>query len=249
MPKRDTKRAKRPKKKAARERRPKIEFEQDPAPLLTAKELAQFLTERGTPISDQTLFNMRNDPNAPPTVAGKFPREPWIHYLSLYRLFGRRALQSMSPEDIKSAAITGTVAAGGATSANATPPDAPTDEEASTATTPGELLRVSEAKLLKLKIAEELITRRLMNQERRKRLIPRQVVEEVFYSRAQDALSLARKIALELPPKLLGLDRPDMEAKISDTFQEFFARISALGDPIVDAAAAAEPADEKRESP
>lgn len=222
-----------PSKKALR--RPGEKWEQDPPRLITVKELAELCG-----MSDDTIRNMMREPNAPRVVGTKLPREPWLQYVQLRKLYGPKALKLMSPEEAH-AAVTGSVSPAGIEPRGAPTPrpvgsggdeaGEPGDETGNVITAT-ELLRLNPGQLIKRKMAEELITRRLANQERKRRLIPRAEVEECIFSRAQIAISYKRQICLELPPKLLGLDRPEMEARIREALDELFRRIATIGDPI-----------------
>lgn len=234
MGKSHTKRKKAAKAPRAKPKPARPKFEEDLPALLTASDLGRIVD-----LSHQTILNMRTDPHAPPLAPnGKFPREPWLRYISNVKIYGRRAVKQMDPTELPPVAATGSVTPPGAEpSAADIDKQAEIDARASTATTPAELVVVSDKRLVKLKMAEEVITRRLANQERRGRLVPRQAVEELIYGRAQRALSLAKKIQLELPPKLIGLDRPEMERKLAETFEAFFTSIAMLGDPVTTNAA------------
>lgn len=105
--------------------------------------------------------------------------------------------------------------------------------DSSEATTSSELMKLPKGSLIKAKVAEEVATKRLANQERRRSLIRRSVVEEVIAARGQYLKGEAKKLELELPPKLVGLDRPEIEKKLAEAFQEFFARAAEFGAPIV----------------
>ncbi len=191
-------------------------------------------------LSDQTILDMRSDPFAPAMVAGKFPREPWLKYIAGVKMYGRKAMKLHGQGQIETEAAK--VQTGPTGNVDYPPGESPIEKDDGTSTTTDALLDLPESRLLKNKLAEEILTRRIANQERRGRLVPRAIVEEVFFARAQSALGLARKLRLELPPKLLGLDRPDLEAVLTTAFDEFFARIAALGDPIGATPAPAEPA-------
>lgn len=111
--------------------------------------------------------------------------------------------------------------------------DEAAQEEGSEATTTAELMRMKSEKLQKAKLAEEVLTRRLANQERKRSLVRRAVVEEVIMARAQHMKTLAKRITLELPPRVLGLERPEVEKRIDEAFQEFFGSAAAFGAAMV----------------
>jgi hypothetical protein len=170
--------------------------------------------------------------NAPAKVGKFWPRDLAIQFLDVREAYGGRTIDMMSPEEFLATA-TGSItpkpveAAGGPTPAPLTAGD-----EAGNVITATELLRLNPGELLKRKMAEDVIARRLANQERKRRLIPRAEVEECLFARAQQAIAFKRQMCLELPPKLVGLERPELEVRMRDSLDELFRRIATLGDPI-----------------
>jgi hypothetical protein len=237
MPKRITKLAKMPTRNAKRNtsKTPKQKsdkWEQDPPAMVEIMELAKLAD-----VSDDTIRNMVKEPNSPRVIGKKFPREPWLHYIQIRQLYGPQALKLMTPEEVRRAAAESAepFPAGGSPGAP-TPAPIGGDESGNVISAP-ELLRLNQGDLLKRKTAEELITRRLANQERKRRLIQRAEVEEWFWSRMQSVLSYKREIALELPPRLVGLERPEIESRISASLDELFRRINLFLQSIQPAAA------------
>lgn len=220
-------------------------WEQDPPPLITIKELAALAS-----VSDDTIRNMMKEPNAPRVIGTKFPREPWLQYIQIRQLYGPKVLRMMTPEEVHEA-TTGAVTPLPAETRHGAPTPAPiVTDESGNVISATELLRLNPGELIKRKMAEELITRRLANQERKRRLIPRAEVEEWFWSRVQSAIAYKRQICLELPQMLIGLERAEIEIRMRDALDELFRRIAALGEPIKPAPGpAAAPTDPAPPSP
>lgn len=229
MAKVDTKRRKKKPRRPAKSNAKTDAFTQELPPLVTLAQLAKLAD-----VSDQVILNCANeDPNAPERLRGKYFRDPWLQYLQARKLYGPRFWKVMTPAE-RAGAVTGKVTPQ-PTPGVGEPPAAEDDEGgdlSGTATTPTELLRLSPSQMLKRKMAEEIITRRLGNQERKRRLIPRAEVEEHLFTRAQAALGFKRQMILELPLKLVGLERPEIESLLRQALDELFRRIATLGDPI-----------------
>ena len=242
MAKAHTKAKKQPPKKKPTRAVKKTPFSVAAPPVVTLSELAKLAD-----VSDQTILRCRNeDPNAPGRLGEKYLRDAWLTYLQARALYGPRFWKVMTTEE-RAAAITGNVTPAAAPAA--APAGAPTPEDlaavehaSSESTTPAELMKLSPGDLLKSKLAEEILARRLQRLERRRRLIPRAEVEEHIFTHAQSALSFKRQMKLELPPKLVGLDRPEIELKLGEALDELFRRIATLGDPIAAPASMKEPA-------
>ena len=218
-------------------RRRPVRFKIDPSAVVTVAELARLAG-----VSADTIQNCaKQDPNAPARLGEKYVREPWLAYLQARKLYGPKFWKIMTPQE-RAAAISGNVTpqeieAGGAP----TPASIEHLEHASDeSTTPAELMTLSPGDLLKTKMAEEILARRLARLERKRRLIPRAEVEEHIFARAQQMLSFKRQIKLELPAKLVGLERPEIEARIGEALDELFRRIATLGDPLKAPPAAAQ---------
>lgn len=235
-PKKSIRRSKKPALHRARKRRG-ARFKVDPPPVVSVSELAKLAG-----VSPDTIQRCeKEDPDAPPRLGEKYHREAWLSYLTARKIYGPRYWKVMTAGE-RAAAISGSVvpepikSSGGPTPANLDHLEKASDET----TTPAELLRLTPGDLLKTKMAEEILARRLARLERKRRLIPRAEVEEHLFARAQQMLSFKRQIILELSPKLVGLERPEIESRLREALDELFRRIATLGDPIKAPAATAQ---------
>lgn len=257
MRKTNTKRKRKPVKTKSRpKKRAKIVPFDDPPPIMNARDLAKKYTSirSGEPVTDDTIRAWAKLAGAPAQVApGKWRVADFDIFVALMQQMGGPAAVGMHAAEMASRiSTTGSVG----------PAPAPwigDSEEAQhdtgSSTSTFELLKLTPGDLIKRKTAEEVISRRLANQERKRRLIPRAEIEEWFFGHVQKVLSFKRELVLELPPKLLGLDRPEIESRLREALDELFRRIAELGDPIAApagdkpapaaATAAAPPPDEK----
>lgn len=229
---RGKRKTKRPAKKAPNKPAAFIE----PPKAATSKELGELLG-----VSDQTILDWAKLPGAPARLAsGRYPIAEWLKFGELVRAVTPRGMRAHAAE----VAITGHV--------SPLPPPADPSAESimgsvdpsdstNTATTTGELLRLNIVALDKVKLIEEIIRRRLENQERRGKLIPRSAVEEHLVSKASSAVAHARRLELELPLKLEGKSRPEIEEAMRAGFDELLRLIAALGDPVKVAKGKTEP--------
>ena len=213
-----------------REKRTGVPFAEDPPPQMSAQQLADKFN-----VSHDTIRDYAKLPHAPvQTRPGKWMVVEWERFWALVMEHGgpRGWKKFVEESELPAGAIPpgkrGTVAGAAAMSEGA---QAEADAAAN-ATTAQELNRLKTEHLAKAKLAEEVLTRRLANQERKRRLVPRAAVEEVIYSRAQAMKAEAKKITLELPPKLIGLERPEIEERLGKAFEQFFSLISAFGSQI-----------------
>lgn len=208
------------------------------ADLIDTEELAEL---RG--MSEEGVRKAMKGKNAPEKIGKYWPRDLAIRFLDVREVYKASVVDSMTPEEYLATA-TGSVTPKGSEPTGApTPQPIGGGDETGNVVSAMELIRLNPGDLVKRVKAEELITRRLANQERKRRLIPRAEVEECLFARAQQAIAFKRQMCLELPPKLVGLERPEMESKLREALDELFRRIATLGDPIrpPDAAVSASP--------
>lgn len=245
MPKKNTGKAKHAAAaRKPRERRTGQAFQEDPPAVMSAQELADKFG-----VSHDTIRDYARMPHAPVQVRpGKWPALEFERFWALVMEHGgpmrykRFIEESESPSFVKRGARAGIAQLEGMSEADSAAADA-----AATATTAQELNRLKSDQLAKAKLAEEVLQRRLANQERKRRLVPRAAVEEVIFARAQGLKTEARKLVLELPPKLVGLERPEIEEKLAKAFEQFFGLAAAFGKPIQGALPA--PAEEEPPAP
>ena len=225
------KKKKAPAKKARPKRHKPTDTKQDPPPLMNAIQLGERYN-----VKDETIRNWAKSPTFPKQLLpGRWSVYAVDRWVAMMReMGGPKAVDENAAEARQRAqAATGIV--------NPAPPGtldfstvSPEDEAriSGGATTPAELIRLSQKQLNKIKQAEEIIQRRLANLERKRKLIPRAEFEEWLAARVSMILTYKRQRRLELPPKLVGLERPEIEIRIAESDDELFRRIALLGNPI-----------------
>jgi hypothetical protein len=219
-----------------REQRLAQAFKEDPPPMANAIELGKKYS-----VDDETIRNYGKLPHAPAQVRpGKWVIAEFDRFYEVVRQHGGPAGFKKWVEESDGPGMVRAPRRTNQEMENLTAADREEATRAAQATTPEELMRFKTEHIQKAKLVEEVLTRRLANQERKRRLVPRAAVEEVIYARGQKIKALARKLTLELPPKLLGLDRPEIEAKLALEFDQFLLAASEFGEPMHQSAAPAD---------
>ena len=169
-------------------------------------------------ITPKTLWEWSQLPKAPQKKRGKWLVDEWLSFSKTVGTYGLKALRD-----------------GGVTpGATGSDPKQP-------------LSTLPIAELDRLKKVEDLLKARLANQEKRESLVQRRVVEEHLRGLVQRAVALMRQLELELPPKLEGLTRPEIEARLQESFDDLRRHVAMLSEELPRQRATEQPQPQQQE--